>query len=333
VLDVDQHGQAGNGFAAFNRLRRAGLIDGAAAIVATPSGGLHAYFTGSGQRCGKLPGRHLDFRSQGGYIVAPPSQVGDRSYQVIRRQAAAAGLDWAQVTGLLEPGRNTAPAGPAAGAWRADRGRLAGWVAGLAEGNRNDGLFWAACRAAEAGDDAVLADLARAAATAGLPDREIAATIGSARRATSRAEHQKPRIPEPCPRPGATENSHGAPRRHPLAATSPSCQEDRSAHDYRQPHLRRSSHFMSPAAHPPSGQDKAPAGPAATTEHQCPECGEPAASRPPDDLVPYEAHGLEQPAWSHRDGSPLCPVPGPSGGYEPASPAGLDIEADREAGT
>jgi hypothetical protein len=35
---------------------------------------------------------------------------------------------------------------------------------------------------------------------------------------------------------------------------------------------------MSPAAHPPSGQDKAPAGPAATTEHQCPEGGEPAAT-------------------------------------------------------
>src|SRR5215813_2179852 len=45
VLDVDQHGPAGNGFAAFNRLKRAGLIEGASAIVATPSGGLHAYFT------------------------------------------------------------------------------------------------------------------------------------------------------------------------------------------------------------------------------------------------------------------------------------------------
>jgi Bifunctional DNA primase/polymerase, N-terminal len=31
VLDVDQHGPAGNGFAAFGRLRRAGLLDGAAA--------------------------------------------------------------------------------------------------------------------------------------------------------------------------------------------------------------------------------------------------------------------------------------------------------------
>ena len=31
VLDVDQHGPAGNGYAAFTRLRRAGLADGAAA--------------------------------------------------------------------------------------------------------------------------------------------------------------------------------------------------------------------------------------------------------------------------------------------------------------
>jgi Bifunctional DNA primase/polymerase, N-terminal len=66
VLDVDQHGQAGNGFAAFNRLRAAGLLDGAAAYVCTPSGGLHAYFTGSGQRNGHLPGQHLDFRAAGG---------------------------------------------------------------------------------------------------------------------------------------------------------------------------------------------------------------------------------------------------------------------------
>jgi hypothetical protein len=32
-----------------------------------------------------------------------------------------------------------------------------------ARGNRNDGLFWAACRAAEAGDETVLAELATAA--------------------------------------------------------------------------------------------------------------------------------------------------------------------------
>ncbi len=69
---------------------------------------------------------------------------------------------------------------------------LAAWVAGLAPDghNRNDGLFWAACRAAEAGDDTALAELAAAARSTGLSDREIAATIRSARRTAGRAgEH------------------------------------------------------------------------------------------------------------------------------------------------
>jgi bifunctional DNA primase/polymerase-like protein len=187
VLDVDQHGAAGNGFAAFNRLKRAGLVDAASAFVATPSGGLHAYFAGSGQRCGKLPGQHLDFRAHGGYIVAPPSQVGGRAYQVVSHRDACGALDWDQVTGLLEPERH-ASARPA----RVQRGglsHLASWVAALAPDshNRNDGLFWAACRAAEAGDETALAELSAAARSTGLSGREIAATINSARRAAGRA--------------------------------------------------------------------------------------------------------------------------------------------------
>ena len=54
VLDVDQHGDAGNGYAAFRQLRTAGLLNGARAYVRTPSGGLHAYFHGSDQRNGHL---------------------------------------------------------------------------------------------------------------------------------------------------------------------------------------------------------------------------------------------------------------------------------------
>ena len=42
VLDVDQHGQAGNGYPAFRQLQQARLLDGAATYVRTPSGGLHA---------------------------------------------------------------------------------------------------------------------------------------------------------------------------------------------------------------------------------------------------------------------------------------------------
>jgi hypothetical protein len=186
VLDVDQHGQAGSGFAALNQLNRAGLVQGASAIVSTPSGGLHLYFAGTGQRSGKLPSHHLDFRGQGGYIVAPPSQVGGRPYRLVRHQARAASLDWVKAAALLEPDRCARPPGPAGSA---DLGHLAGWVGRLGEGNRNDGLFWAACRAAEAGDETVLAELAAAAQSAGLTDREIAATIASARRT---AGHRPP---------------------------------------------------------------------------------------------------------------------------------------------
>ncbi len=51
VLDVE----AGNGYGAFARLERAGLVGGAAAYVRTPVGGMHAYFTGSGQHNSRLP--------------------------------------------------------------------------------------------------------------------------------------------------------------------------------------------------------------------------------------------------------------------------------------
>ena len=60
----------------------------------------------------------------------------------------------------------------------------------------------------------------------------------------------------------------------------------------------------------------------------CPECGEDAVRQPPPDLVPWEAHGLTRPEWSHRDGSSLCPVIGPSGGYQPAQPQPRPAEPD-----
>ena len=63
---------------------------------------------------------------------------------------------------------------------------LAGWVAGRGEGERNRGLFWAACRLAESGTplDATLDALGPAAEHAGLGPREIMATIHSAYRTT-----------------------------------------------------------------------------------------------------------------------------------------------------
>ena len=181
VLDVDDHGPAGNGYAALARLSRAGLLDGASAYVRTPSRGLHAYFRGSGQRNGHLPDCHLDFRSRGGYVLAPPSWVGGKPYQLIRDLHADGALDWSAVTALLEPHRQAARPQPHPEPGR-DLSHLARWVAAQAEGNRNAGLFWAANRALDADPAADLSPLAAAARQAGLGEREITRTLDSARR-------------------------------------------------------------------------------------------------------------------------------------------------------
>jgi Bifunctional DNA primase/polymerase, N-terminal len=181
VLDVDQHGPAGNGYAASATLRHAGMLDGAAAYVRTPSGGLHAYFTGSAQRNGHLPAHHLDFRSRGGYVLAPPSRVDGKPYRLIRTVEADGGLDWATVTAVLEPSRHIRPPQPRPAPSR-DLSHLARWVASQQQGNRNAGLFWAANRALETNPAADLSPLAAAARHAGLDDQEITRTLDSARR-------------------------------------------------------------------------------------------------------------------------------------------------------
>ena len=60
---------------AFHRLKRAGLLAGASAMVRTRSGGLHVYYAGTAQSCGSLTRHHLDFKAAGGYVLAPPSRV------------------------------------------------------------------------------------------------------------------------------------------------------------------------------------------------------------------------------------------------------------------
>jgi Bifunctional DNA primase/polymerase, N-terminal len=179
VLDVDVH-PSGTGFPALERLTTAGLTQGAAAWVTTPSRGVHGYYTGSRQRNGHLAAQHLDFRSAGGYVLAPPSVVDGHRYQLTRVTGQTAGLDWDQVTQLLQPERRQQPRDPLiAGDLSIDR--LAAWLSRQTE-YRNNRLFWAANRALDAGHDDQLGLLADAARQTGLTDREIRATLDSARR-------------------------------------------------------------------------------------------------------------------------------------------------------
>ncbi len=187
VLDVDQHGEAGNGYPAFATLERAGLVDHAAAFVRTPAGGMHAYFTGSDQHNGRLSSHHLDFRSQGGYILAPPSQINGHPYQLIKKLGGHAGLDWAEVTALLEPEPHQQRPALAQAPDRA-LSQLARWVASQPEGNRNSGLYWAANRALDADPAADLSPLAAAARQAGLDEPEITRTLDTARKTNHQAE-------------------------------------------------------------------------------------------------------------------------------------------------
>lgn len=189
VLDVDNHGEHGNGFAAFNRLKREGLADGPLAVVSTPSGGFHIYFAADPQRPqgnGKLAGQHIDFRGTGGYVVAPPSTVGGRRYEVVSHQTSTATVDFAAIRRLLDPPQ-AHPARPVRQKEAlTDVGRLAGHVAKLQPGNRNDGLFWASRRAAEAGvlDADAVEQLVEASLRSGIRggEREARKTVLSALR-------------------------------------------------------------------------------------------------------------------------------------------------------
>jgi Bifunctional DNA primase/polymerase, N-terminal len=187
VLDIDQHGKAGSGFAGFNQLQRWGLVPEPTAIVQTPSGGLHLYFRGTSQRNGAIARAHIDYRGAGGYVVAPPSTVGGRPYEVISHQPVSNEFDWLAARNVLDP----AQAAPKRELWNAaaqpaEIDHLAGFVQRQEHGNRNRGLFWAACRAAEHGvlDTDGIEALVDAAVRSGLRGGEAEArkTIASALR-------------------------------------------------------------------------------------------------------------------------------------------------------
>ena len=196
VVDVDVH-SGGSGFAAFERARSEGLADNWGWMVRTPSGGIHAYYppglTASSARW-QVPSAHVDFRGDGGYVIAPPSRIEVdgvvKTYDVIAvTTQAAKPLDAIKLRQFLEPPRPRPVAPPSGLPPKGCRPEaLARVVALTPEGGRNRALFWASCRMAEDGQSRAnaVSYLMPAAQYAGLPDREIESTIDSAYRIASR---------------------------------------------------------------------------------------------------------------------------------------------------
>ena len=162
----------------------------------TPTGGTHAYFPATpsrAQRSWQAAAAGVDFRGAGGYIIAPPSQRmidgNAKHYQVADIAAHSVGpVDAGRLRDFLDP-RPATPARPTGGSVAVDAERLAAWVSGRGEGERNRSLFWAACRLAENGTSTTeaLDALGAAAHSAGLSDRGITTTVRSAYRAAQPA--------------------------------------------------------------------------------------------------------------------------------------------------
>ena len=186
VLDIDVRPDR-TGYTAFHRLGAAGLLTGYSRVVSTPSGGMHVYFASSGRAGGSVPAALVDFKADGGYVLAPPSVVAGRPYRVeVDLPGPHAMLDWDAARQLLAP--------PVEAPARSDLRprRTAPSPAGIehlvrhvqrqdpTSHNRNRALFWAACRATEEGLD--LRPLAEAGLSIGLTATEVGRTLASAQR-------------------------------------------------------------------------------------------------------------------------------------------------------
>lgn len=209
VVDVDVKGEHPRGYESFDRATLAGLLDGWDAHVVTPSGGLHIYFPADAarpQRSWQAAGPQVDFRGDGGFIIAPPSRitVGNDAvpYRLLEVSSdPTRSVDAQRVRDFLDPQPvpRAWPQGRAVEPVRERAERLTQWMGGRAVGERNRGLFWASCRLAEAGASPaeVRSSLGLAAERIGLSPREIETTIRSAYRAVHTAPQTPPTVSEP----------------------------------------------------------------------------------------------------------------------------------------
>ena len=206
VVDVDVREHV-DGRESMRRALDARLVGMPVFTVVSPSGGRHGYYPATPdvvQRSWQAARAGVDFRGDGGYIVIPPSHTAAGSYRLATVRQGAVGIDSDALRDFLDPRRALQPRTVHRSMAQSEPGvvvsRLAAWVAGLSEGERNRGLFWAACRAAEHDiTPATAVDVLGAAASeAGLGPREIAATVRSAYRTTHPTTSTAPKTAGPA---------------------------------------------------------------------------------------------------------------------------------------
>ena len=194
-LDLDvKHGA--DGVAALHALAEAHSFEIPRTVtVLTPSGGRHLWLTAPGPVSNSVgrPAPGIDVRGAGGYVVGPGSRTVAGHYVLLPGTSGH----------LLAPAppellRLAAPppapphgSGPPEPRHPAEKraAALVRFVLDSREGERNGRLFWAACRAYDAGMGEALAPaLVTAAVHTGLSEREAAATVASAGRLRASAE-------------------------------------------------------------------------------------------------------------------------------------------------
>ena len=162
--------------------------------VLTPSGGRHLWLTAPvpvPNSAGRL-GPGIDVRGIGGYVVGPGSRTvagryllapGTRQHPLAEAPPVLLHLAAPPPVAPREP--EAEPRHPA----EKRAAALVRFVLDSREGERNGRLFWAACRAYDAGMGEALAPaLVTAAVHTGLSEREAAATVASAGRLRASAE-------------------------------------------------------------------------------------------------------------------------------------------------
>jgi hypothetical protein len=192
VIDLDKHPCAPDGVAAFRSLRGNNPIP-VVPVTITATGGLHLCFRNPARLTnarGNMPAG-TDVRGIGGFIVAPGSTwVSPKGTTYIWRPHPEHPRlvdmypdvpplpDW--LLHVVRPPRQTNHRPIFSGARNGGLRALFACVLNAREGERNNILFWASCRAREEGGSNFARDmLMEAARRAGLPEMEARRTINS----------------------------------------------------------------------------------------------------------------------------------------------------------